>query len=83
MLEANQVKLYFLHNNVLVQLLKKKLQKMLHVRMKPINAIFKSFNHCYSYNILSKRLKEEINNGSKGQLPFLDNDLLIIFIDIN
>lgn len=76
MLEANQVKLYFLHKNAIVQLLKKKnLSKMLHVRMKPINAIFKFFNHCYSYNILSKRLKEEINNGGKGQLPFLDNDL--------
>lgn len=50
--------------------------------MKPTIAISGSFNHHYSYNFLSKCLKEEINKYVKGQLPFVDNDLLIIFIDI-
>lgn len=55
---------------------------MVHIRIKSIIAIFGSPNHYYSYNILSKRLKEEINKCVKGQLPYVDNDLLIIFIDI-
>lgn len=55
---------------------------MVHIRKKSIIAILGSSNHYYSYNILSECLKEEINKCVKGQLPFVDNDLLIIFIDI-
>lgn len=61
---------------------KKPLQNMVHIRKKSIIAILGSSNHYYSYNILSKCLKEETNKCVKGPLPFVDNDLLIIFIDI-
>lgn len=73
----------FNKKNLKVQLFEKKtLQNMVHIRKKSIIAILGSSNHYYSYNILSECLKEEINKCVKGQLPFVDNDLLTIFIDI-
>lgn len=43
---------------------------MLHIRMKPTIAISGSFNHHYSYNFLSKCLKEEIKKCGEGIVPF-------------
>lgn len=43
---------------------------MVHIRKKSIIAILGSSNHYYSYNILSKCLKEENKQMCEGTAPF-------------